>query len=265
MTAKNIDDVAQTLAEYERLAITSGAKVQIDPPEFSAGASLPAEAMWAPFWLDHETPPAVARATVHRDGIPTTIYVSWEESLPLETAQTDDGRLWRDLWEKNPMQRFGSYALRSALRRAFREVIGDRVEPDEDAPKVPAKDAEIAPFDWDVFLASESDVFKLDAVWKDKTIRGRKGHHEVAYANRRATLINAAWKPDADPSGSGHSPMRDTADESEADGGSVEDPSTHLIHGSASHPGRAPQDHLPGNRAERRAAMRQKRTKGGKP
>ena len=39
---------------------------------------------------------------------------------------------------------------------------------------------------------------------------------------------------DAGPLGSGHSPRGDTASESEAPEGSVEDSSTHLIHGPAS-------------------------------
>lgn len=230
--AKNIDDVAQTLAEYERLAITSGAKVRIDPPEFSAGAADPVDAVWAPYWLDKQNPPALARAAVWRDDVPTTVYVSWDESLPIETAQTDDGRLWRDLWEKNPMQRFGSYALRTALRRAFREVIGDRVEPDEDAPKVPGKDTEpAAPRDWLYEMTMSRDVYDLDALWREmRAHHARTPKLEVEYKALRETLTAAEWEP-------AETIAKDTAPE-------IKRP--------------APQDHLPSNRAERRAAAKRK-------
>lgn len=46
----------------------------------------------------------------------------------------------------------------------------------------------------------------------------------------------AADRSDAGPLGSGHSPSVETADEREDSGGSVEEPSTHLIHGPASTP-----------------------------
>jgi hypothetical protein len=87
---------------------------------------------WTPFWLDRETPPALARATVYRKGIshPITVIVSWEESLPADEA-------WRELWLAKPMKLFGAYVLRAALRRAFRDVIGARREPDEIDPAAP--------------------------------------------------------------------------------------------------------------------------------
>jgi len=154
------DEVQQTLAEYERLAITSGAKVQIDPPEFwtdtSESISLQMNMrQWSPVWSGDESPKC-ARATVYRDGIPTTVFVSWEESLPA----VDE---WRDLWLRKPMKLFGAYTLRTALRRAFRDVIGDRHEPDEIDPPAPNPDADR---DWTAELAeaaSISDVQKLYA------------------------------------------------------------------------------------------------------
>lgn len=184
----NIDDVAQTLAEYERLAITSGAKVQIDPPEFSDGLSL---TPWTPFWIGAQ-PPKVARATVYRDDVPTVVYVVWDESLPVETAQTEDGRLWRDLWIAQPTKRFGSFALRTALRRAFREVVGDRVEPDEDAPRVAAPTPD--PRNWDDEILLAQSLAELDATWADmRAHRARTGALEVAYRKRRDELTAAVW------------------------------------------------------------------------
>ncbi|MFT4156513.1 MAG: hypothetical protein QM630_01070 [Microbacterium sp.] len=222
----NIDDVAQTLAEYERLAITSGARVQIDPPEFSVDAEH-----WLP--IVGELTPRWARATVHRDGIPTTVYASWDESLPVETAQTDDGRLWRDIWEQKPMQRFGSFIVRSALRRAFREVIGDRVEPDEDAPRVAAP---VRERDWDAEIAAARTTDAVHALHKEMKL---PQHRAVTVPRERALraqldkIAAEEWAPGED-----HSVV-------------------------AEPPRPAPRDHLPpANRAARRKAARRKR--GGK-
>lgn len=113
-----VEQVQQTLAEYERLAIESGATVRIDPPEFSDDGEV-----WRPLWLAAD-PPSAARVTVYRNDVPTTVYQSWEESVPA----VDE---WRELWMLKPMKLFGAYTARAALRRAFRDVIGDRREPDE--------------------------------------------------------------------------------------------------------------------------------------
>jgi len=193
---ENIDDVAQTLAEYERLAISSGAKVQIDPPEFMAGPPVGDPFVgtgYLPFWSG-DVPPTVARATVHRDGVPTTVYVSWDESLPAEDS-------WRALWERKPMKLFGAYVLRAALRRAFRDVIGDRREPDEKpAPGEPsAEPVEVgwdAGLDWDEALHAAPNIVELDKVWaKMRHARARTGAREVAYKARHAELIAAEWTP----------------------------------------------------------------------
>ncbi|PRB09249.1 hypothetical protein CQ047_11260 [Microbacterium sp. MYb72] len=217
----NIDDVAQTLAEYERLAITSGARVQIDPPEFSADGTN-----WVPVWLAPE-PPLAGRATVHRDGIPTTVYATWGESLPVDTSLTEDGRRWCDIWDAKPMQRFGSFLVRSALRRAFREVIGDRVEPDEDAPRATA---DAAPGqDWDKAIADARTVEAVHTLHQEmKTARAVTVPRERAL-RAKINELTADWTP---------------LDEHAADAAS-ERP--------------AVQDHLPpANRAARRKAARKK-------
>src|SRR5690606_15784417 len=68
VTETTTDEVKQTLAEYERLAISTGATVQIDAPEFSENGID-----WSPVWGAGEghVLPSFARVTVHRDGIPT--------------------------------------------------------------------------------------------------------------------------------------------------------------------------------------------------
>lgn len=142
MTETTTDEVKQTLAEYERLALSTGAKVQIDPPEFSENG-----VDWSPVWItDLGEHPGYARVTVHRDGIPTTVYVAWDEALPAEES-------WRQLWQRKPMTLFGAFTIRAALRRAFREVIGDRHEPDDMPDSPPAAETPAEPADWETLIA----------------------------------------------------------------------------------------------------------------
>lgn len=118
-----VDDVSQTLAEYTRLALSTGSRLEIDPVEFTADGEV-----WVPLWLS-DTPPAAARATVRRDGVETVVYRRWVEALPGDESLTDTGRRWVDVWLENPTERFESYVLRAALARAFADVIGDRPDP----------------------------------------------------------------------------------------------------------------------------------------
>lgn len=117
-----VDDVAQTLAEYTRVALSTGARLEIDPVEFTADGEV-----WVTLWLREEHP-AGARATVRRDGVETVVERPWREALPGEEALTDTGRRWIDIWTENPTERFESYVLRLALARAFADVIGDRFD-----------------------------------------------------------------------------------------------------------------------------------------
>lgn len=124
-----VDDVAQTLAEYTRLALSTGSRLEIGEVEFTADGIT-----WVPLWLSEDYP-AGARVTVKRDGVPTPITRRWVEALPGEEALTDTGRRWMDVWLDNPTERFESYVLRAALARAFPDVIGDRY--DVGKPRVP--------------------------------------------------------------------------------------------------------------------------------
>ncbi|WP_295837431.1 hypothetical protein [uncultured Microbacterium sp.] len=162
-----VDDVAQTLALYTRLALSTGSLLEIDPVEFTADGVT-----WVPLWL-HAEPPVAARATVRRDGVETVLYRRWVEAIPGETALTDDGRRWCDIWEANPTERLESYVLRAALARAFADVIGDRPDPGKPraraaapAPVEPA-DGEPAPevhLDAATELALESLAREWDKV-----------------------------------------------------------------------------------------------------
>ncbi|MEV7874497.1 hypothetical protein [Microbacterium sp. NPDC089188] len=127
-----VDDVAQTLAEYTRLALATGSRLEIDPVEFTADGEV-----WVPLWLSEDLP-AAARATVRRDGVETVVYRRWVEALPGEEATTETGRRWVDVWLDNPTERFESYVLRAALARAFADVIGDRLDPGKPRARVAA-------------------------------------------------------------------------------------------------------------------------------
>lgn len=148
--------VQQTLAEYERIAISTGEWNGSDAPEFSNDG-----VDFTPAWLptpDHEHP-LVARASVYRKGVdrPTTAYVRWDEALPADEE-------WRARWLRDPIALFGSFTKRSALRSAFRDVIGDRREPDE----LPAPVHTDSPDrDWLADLAEASTVDAVHALHAD--------------------------------------------------------------------------------------------------
>ncbi len=224
MRALNVDDVTQTLAEYERLAIKSGAKVQIDPPEFSGG-----DGAWSPLWLA-DLPPVAARATVHRDDVPTTVYRRWDESIPVEES-------WRLLWVAKPMTLFGAHTLRAALSRAFRDVIGDRREPD-DNHEAPAT----VPRDWEAEIAATSAPDAVDALHAEmKRASAVTPHLEQALRARRAELTAAARA---------EAPLTPAPELS---------PTERIRHDAFFPPRPQPQDHLPAtNRAARRAKGRRR-------
>lgn len=179
MTETSTDEVKQTLAEYERLAISTGETVQIDPPEFSKDGDH-----WLPFTGTIQ--PRWARATVHRDGIPTTVYVAWDEALPAEDS-------WRALWERKPMTLFGAFTIRAALRRAFRDVIGDRHEPDDMPDSPPAAVTAAEPVDWEARLAAASTPAEVVQVHNAaKAARAMTPALEVALRKKARDLIHPA-------------------------------------------------------------------------
>lgn len=230
MSAPTTDTVAETLAAYERLAIETGATVRIDPPEFSDDGDT-----WRTVWArrDGHDHPLFVRATVHRDATPTTIYLSWDEQIPPDDA-------WRSLWHAKPMALFGARGIRAALRRAYRDAIGDRHEPDEidpaDVPTAPKPQAAPPAPVRDIIaeLTAAETVGALTRIWAEaRPLRLRTGAAEVVYNERRAALL-AGEGLDTVP---------------------ADEPAVPEV------PARpAPQDHLPPrNRAARRASKKGKR------
>lgn len=190
MTA-TVEEFQQTLASYEEAAIKTGEWNGADAVEFSNDGLA-----WAPVWAatEEHPHPVFARARVHRRGVEHTDwrYMTWDESVP---AAED----WRALWERKPMKLFGAYALRDAIRHAFREVIGDRRDADEIDPASPTATTavEIPARDWDAAIATAATTDELTAVWAEaRTARARTGAREVAYAAKLAELEQAeadAW------------------------------------------------------------------------
>ena len=201
MTA-TVEEFQQTLASYEDAAIATGEWDGADAVEFSADGQT-----WSPVWIAtldqyaRDIPfPKFARARVHRRGVlhADWRYLSWEESVP---AAED----WRTLWERKPMKLFGAYALRDAIRHAFRDVIGDRRDADELDPAGPITSpaAEAPARDWDKEIAEAASSEALTAIWAEaRTERARTGAREVAYEARLAELEAAeadAWGEPATP------------------------------------------------------------------
>jgi len=252
MTA-TIEDFAKTVAEYEVLAIGSGARAEFDAPEFTADGVT-----WSQVWLS-EDPPVAARATTRRDGAASTVVVRWNDVLPADDE-------WRDLWTRRPMPLFGAYVRRDSIRHAFRDVVGDRRDADEnqDGPRVDAPPADRT--DWDTQLADAPDVAALDLVWKDmRADRARTPAREVVYRARRAELVDTEWEPAPGPSADAQGPatperIEELARSIETHHGQLGEwvSEAEVVPAPTPRPGRLPQDRLPGNRAERRAAAKRK-------
>lgn len=187
----------KTLDEYAALAQATGEWEGASAPEFSADGKE-----WSEFWLDEE-PPALARATVYRRGVehPVTVIVAWREGLPADDEN-------RAAWERSPMQRFGAYALRSAYRRTFADVIAPRERAERPAPEAAA-----APRDWAAEIAAAATAAEVNALHADMkkaravtvelegALRDRLGELSVAPVALRARggsseeRVAAAWAP----------------------------------------------------------------------
>jgi hypothetical protein len=172
--APSEEDVAKTIAEYETIAIGTGAAAEFDAPEFTADGTT-----WSQVWLSQD-PPVAARATARRDGAASTVVVLWNDALPAEDS-------WRDLWLRRPMPLFGAYVRRDAIRHAFRDAIGDRREPGDHGGKTP--EAPAPERDWDADLENASTVEQLTEVWAAaRTARARTAPREVVFERRLAQL-----------------------------------------------------------------------------
>jgi hypothetical protein len=191
------EDVAKTLADYERIAQESGEWNGREATEFTDDGIH-----WSPVWVKSEgrPHPLAARSRVHRKGVdyPAEEVVLWDEAFPAENPD------WQKVWTDRPRVLFGAFTARRALKAAFREALRDRREPD-DLPE--ARDAapvvESEPRNWDLEIATADTVDELKGVWSDaRTASARTAAREVAYNARLAELTSAgvvvpqdAWAP----------------------------------------------------------------------
>ncbi|MCW2165093.1 hypothetical protein B0I12_002248 [Microbacterium hydrothermale] len=191
-TVTTDEDVAKTLADYERIVQATGEWNGREATEFTNDGVT-----WSPVWVKTEAHPTplAARSRVHRVGVlyPAEEVVLWDEAFPAENPD------WQKVWTERPRVLFGAFTARRALKAAFREALRDRREPDDlpdarDAAPVPE------PRDWDLEIATAATVDELKGVWSDaRTARARTGPREVAYNARLTELAATAWEPPAMP------------------------------------------------------------------
>lgn len=223
----------KTIGEVERIVHGSDMWDGTDPVEFSDDGVTWSEA-WSP-WVIHDTRllepntdpevvvshPTFARVTVYRKGVRvgTRVTIRWDEQRPRENEE------WAAKWDAAPTRHFGRTARMVAFRQTFRDILGDiQLEDEERGKTEPQTERER---DWSAEIEAATTLDQLDEV----EAAARKARvftpdtagttlHRQVRAKRKA-LTDEAWKPVA--------PTRP-----------------------------APQDHLPGNRAERRARNKKK-------
>lgn len=182
MTEATPEAVQQTLQAYLAAATSTGA-LRGAAVEFTIDGQE-----WAPLVYDMgETGHLLAaRATVYRDGwaIPTVVSELWVEVLPAEET-------WRGLWVHRPHVLFGAHALRTALRRTFADVLGERREPDDlDALPEPAPVR-----DWLAEVADATDPDAVRQIHRDaKAARAVDVPLETAIRRRLADLMQRPVK-----------------------------------------------------------------------
>lgn len=186
------EDVAKTLADYERIVQATGEWNGREATEFTNDGII-----WSPVWVKSEAHPnpLAARSRVHRVGVlyPAEEVVLWDEAFPAENPD------WQKVWTDRPRVLFGAFTARRALKAAFREALRDRREPD-DLPD--ARDVAPAPEprDWDLEIATAATIEELNTVWSEaRAARARTGSREVAFNFRKAVLVNEResdnWAP----------------------------------------------------------------------
>lgn len=125
---------------------------------------------WLPFIVksDANPHPAVARATVWRDGVehPTNVVIGWDESRPPVDEEM------QAKWDRDPHALFGARAERIALLRAFRDLL----EPELTAAKARSPRSASAPSpapaapagrDWRDEVISAKSVAELDELFAE--------------------------------------------------------------------------------------------------
>lgn len=241
----------KTIAEVERIVNGSGLWDGTGPVEFSDDGQTWTEA-WVPSRLTIENDeaahilgahPQFARVSVYRKEvrIPTTVTIRWVEQFPAASEE------WSEKWTRSPMRHFGRTVRMVAYRQTFRELLGDvRIEDEADDRAAPHDVVpETAPRDWSAEIQAAAKDVELDAIEKE----GRK--LRIFTPDAVGTALHVALR----------TRRRDLADAVPVRTPAVDLTAEELALHNAffGDDARAvPQDHLPGNRAARRAAARKK-------
>jgi len=254
----------KTIGDVERIVHGSGMWDGTEPVEFSDDGDAWVEA-WAPTKAHTVQPafpfppargardhPEYARVTVYRKDvrIGTRVTIRWDEQRPRENEE------WAAKWDAAPTRHFGRTARMVAFRQTFRDILGDVSIEDEERTTGPAPETEAPVEDWAALIEAAEDLENLDAV--DKAARAVKAFtpdaqgtalHRQLRAKRIALAKSAeanaaAWEPAPGPSENAQGPA---TPERLAE-----------LNEMVTRP--RPQDHLPGNRASRRA----KKKRGGR-
>jgi len=269
----------KTIGDVERIVHGSGMWDGTGPVEFSDDGLMWSEA-WAPT-VDEpravsgdivrsrvlQGHPEFARVTVYRKDvrIPTTVTIRWDEQRPRENEE------WAAKWDAAPTRHFGRTARMVAFRQTFRDILGDVSIEDEERTTGPAPEAETPERDWltEFALARTVEaVTEVHAECHKAKAYTTSNNLDVARRNRIRQLENpareftgiaaemvqrmdairaefdAAWEPAPGPSDNAQGPA---TPERLAE-----------LNEMVTRP--RPQDHLPGNRASRRA----KKKRGGR-
>lgn len=247
--------------EAARAAVlASGQLAAIDGPHFLADP----DAEWLRYHVKPE-PPLLARVIITRAGQqPREIVVSWAEYEKQEQSAPD----WNATRAEKPMTIFGSEVERHAYRVVFADILAPLLDDRPAATVDPAPwDAPAKPAqrDWAAEIEAAQTILDIDTIDREaRAVRAFRADaegtalHRQLKAKRKALAENApaedAWAPGSGAADTGANLLANLERFTDAQAAG-------RVRADATPTGiRRPQDHLPGNRASRRASKR----KGGR-
>lgn len=257
----------KTIGDVERIVHGSGMWDGTGPVEFSDNGLAWSEA-WSPSKDVLESPdfgggrieletthPTFARVTVFRKDvrIPTTVTIRWDEQRPRENEE------WAAKWDAAPTRHFGRTVRMVAFRQTFRDILGDVSIEDEERATPAKQDAPAREWLTEFALArTAEDVAAVHTACQaakgyttsnNLDIARRNRLRQIENPEREFTGVAAEFIAKMDSIRHDHdnpwAPLQPVHSGSE---------------GEAVREVRRPQDHLPGNRASRRA----KKKRGGR-
>lgn len=262
----------KTIGDVERIVHGSGMWDGTGPVEFSNDGDRWVEA-WAP--TEDHPHPEFARVQVHRKDvtIPKRKTIRWDDYVP--RGEGERSIFWLAQWTASPSRHFDRITRMVNYREMFRDIIGDIVIEGEDVDHEPAPKPEAPARDWFFDIATSMDTDELDAVVAEAknavafTADAAGTRLDRAHKLRRRELTSVLA---LDVTGSALTIVADmakirkdlAADQWEPAPGPSENakgPATpeRIAELNEMDARPRPQDHLPGNRASRRAKKKRGR------